>query len=89
MFLSNWKNKEGDIIKLEGKERFQRAHLLRETNKETTSNLWIYLRTTKNHQQKSCRAQKIEARHVEKYRTHYTSITTSPIPEHLIARGIL
>lgn len=31
---------------------------------------------------------KIEARHVEKYRTHYTSITTSPISEHLIAEGI-
>ena len=58
MFLSNWKNKEGDIIKLEGKE-VPMLIFSRETNKETTSNLWIYLRTTKNRQQKSFRAQKL------------------------------
>ena len=58
MFLGNWKNKEGDIIKLEGKE-VPMLIFSRETNKETTSNLWIYLRTTKNHQQKSFRAQKL------------------------------
>ena len=36
MFLSNWKNKEGDIIKLEGKE-VPMLIFSRETNKETTS----------------------------------------------------
>ena len=65
MFLSNWKNKEGDITKLEGditKLEGKEVPMLifsHETNKETTSNLWIYLRTTKNHQQNSCRAQKL------------------------------
>lgn len=43
---------------------------------------------------KILQSSKIEARHVEKYHTHYTSITTSPISEHLIAerdpfKGIL
>ena len=45
MFLSNWKNKEGDITKLESK-KVPMLIFSHETNKETTSNLWKYLRTT-------------------------------------------
>ena len=45
MFLSNWKNKEGDITKLESK-KVPMLIFSYETNKETTSNLWKYLRTT-------------------------------------------
>lgn len=40
MFLSNWKNKEGDITKLEGK-KVPVLTFSHETNKETTSQDYI------------------------------------------------